>query len=44
MTVLDRIKAFFKPKPETKGETKPVEPPETKAEAREKKAGESGSK
>ena len=44
MTVLDKIKAFFKrPKPEAKGtEKKPVEPVETKAaETPEKKPGES---
>ena len=59
MTVLDKIKAFFKwyqkgylkgmgfskPKPETKGEKKAAEPPETKvAEAPEKKGDESSSK
>jgi len=56
MTVLDKIKGFFKwygegmgvlePKPEAKGaEKKAVEPPETKvAEAPEKKANESSSK
>ena len=44
MTVLDKIKAFFKrPKPEAKGaEKKAVEPTETKAaEIPEKKAGKS---
>ena len=43
MTVLDKIKAFFKrPKPEAKApEEKAVEPAETKAaEAPEKKSGE----
>ena len=47
MTVLDKIKAFFKrPKPEAKGaEKKAAEPPETKVvEAPEKKADESRSK
>jgi len=56
MTVLDKIKAFFKsygermgvlePKPEAKGtEQKAAEPPETKvAEAPEKKGDESSSK
>ncbi len=46
MTVLDKIKAFFKwPKPEAKGaEKKAAEPPETKAgEAPEKKGDESSS-
>jgi len=44
MTVLDKIKAFFKrPKPEAKGiEKKAVEPAETKAaKTPEKKPGES---
>ena len=44
MTVLDKIKAFFRrPKPEAKGtEKKAVEPAKTKAaEAPEKKPGES---
>ena len=44
MTMLDKIKAFFKrPKPETKGtEEKLAEPTETKAaEAPEKEPGES---
>jgi len=43
MTVLDKIKAFFKrPKPEAKApEKKAVEPAETKAETSEKKPGES---
>ena len=47
MTVLDKIKAFFKwPKPEAKAaEKKVAEPPETKvAEAPEKKGDESSSK
>jgi len=45
MTVLDKIKAFFKrPKPEAKGK-KAAEPPKTKAaEAPEKKGDESSSK
>ena len=47
MTVLDKIKAFFKwPRPEAKtAEKKATEPPETKvAEAPEKKVDESSSK
>jgi len=55
MTVLDKIKAFFKwyvkgmeylgPRPEVKGaEKKAAEPPETKVAAPEKKGDESSSK
>jgi len=46
MTILDKIKAFFKrPKPEAKATEKKAEPPEKKvAEAPEKKGDEGSSK